>query len=66
MSKVRTTRWATDEEHARASGLRCPNIYCRAHEIEGGPVTIDQGQAYQDVSCLVCDAAWVDPPMQPL
>lgn len=44
--------------YLESRGQRCP--YCGAWwDIEGGPVTIDDGAAYQDVWCA-CGKAWTD------
>lgn len=48
----------TDAEYRECKGLNCP--YCRSTEIEGGSVTVENGQAFQDISCNECDEEWTD------
>ena len=37
---------------------KCP--VCHSEEIEGGPIEIDAGQAWQPMSCNACPATWND------
>ncbi len=39
-------------------GVRC--LYCSSEYIEGGPVEIDSGGAYQRVTCADCGQSWTD------
>ena len=36
----------------------CP--FCGSENIEGGPVEIDLGSAWQQVSCVDCEKEWSD------
>ncbi len=45
-------------EHLNSKGVSCP--YCKSYEIEGGPVEIQEGLAFQEVSCTSCEGAWQD------
>ena len=40
------------------AGVRCLN--CGSYDIEGGSITVDEGGASQDVSCLECYSTWTD------
>lgn len=41
-----------------ADGTACP--YCESPDIEGGPVEIEGGSAWQQCHCLDCNATWND------
>lgn len=47
----------TQEEYIEDSG-ECPR--CGSDEIEGEEITIENGQAFQDVSCFQCGLRWQD------
>jgi hypothetical protein len=47
----------TSDEYAKDGGA-CPA--CGSDQIGGGPVTIEGAAAFQEVSCLECDATWED------
>ena len=51
-------RGATDEEHIKDEGMRCP--LCQSDEIEGGEVITGGGGGHQEMWCMVCDATWTD------
>ena len=36
----------------------CP--YCGSTDLEGGSVTVEGNEAWQDVGCLDCGADWTD------
>jgi hypothetical protein len=47
------------EEYVARGGVRCP--YCNRTNIEGDcEVYTDVGMAWQDMSCIDCNAEWVD------
>ena len=47
------------EEYAAKGGVRCP--YCNRSNIEGdGVVDTDFGTAWQNMSCIDCNAEWRD------
>ena len=47
------------KEYAAKGGLHCP--YCYGKDIEGdGEVSTDVGVAWQNMSCIDCDAKWRD------
>lgn len=48
----------TSAEYVSKKGVQCP--VCRDTDIEGGPIEIDAGRAYQDIRCMVCGAYWTD------
>ena len=48
----------TKQSYLEGAGVRCP--FCDGDQIEGGPVEIDAGRAYQPISCLKCDRRWTD------
>lgn len=47
-----------DEAYVAAKGLKCP--FCLSERIDGGSVSIEGGQACQDVACNDCDQEWTD------
>ena len=47
----------TNEEYLKNSGS-CP--VCKGNQVEGDSVDIDGNEARQAVSCLDCDADWID------
>lgn len=48
----------SQQQYIAHKGLKCP--FCGGSEIEGAEVNIDEGGAYQEVSCLDCNAVWSD------
>ena len=44
--------------YVAGGGIRCP--YCRDDDISGGPVEVEAGGAWQEVTCSGCGAAWRD------
>jgi len=48
----------TSEEYVAKGGNVCP--FCGDTDIEGGPVIIDQGKAFQKVGCNGCEKDWTD------
>ena len=48
----------TQEEHIENGGGNCPK--CDSDQIEGRNISIDNGFANQKMSCLDCDAEWID------
>jgi transcription elongation factor Elf1 len=36
----------------------CPS--CQGKDVSGGPVEVDAGTAWQEVTCLACEATWKD------
>lgn len=48
----------TSEEYARTGGVCCP--VCGEHAIEGGPIEIDAGGAWQNITCTECESTWTD------
>jgi len=45
-------------KYIAGGGGCCP--FCGANSIEGGHIEIEGNCAYQEVSCLACDATWTD------
>jgi len=45
-------------DYVRFGGTHC--LYCRANDIEGGPVDIEGGCASQEMNCLKCGSSWHD------
>lgn len=37
---------------------RCP--MCESTDVEGGPIDINNGHAYQPITCTSCGANWTD------
>lgn len=51
----------TEEQRANYltdGGNRCP--HCDSGDLNGGPVEIDGNIAWQEVTCIDCDEAWID------
>ena len=49
----------SSKEYVEKGGLRCP--YCNREDIEGDcKVSTDVGMAWQDMSCIDCNAEWRD------
>ena len=47
------------KEYVAKGGVRCP--YCNRTDIEGdGEVSTDVGVAWQNMSCIDCNAEWRD------
>lgn len=46
-------KWYLDHK-----GVKCPK--CHSSDIEGQEVTVEAGEAYQDVSCSECGYRWQD------
>jgi hypothetical protein len=46
------------ERYLKRSGDHCP--YCSAQDIEGGPIEVDGGCAWQEIQCHVCRMMWHD------
>lgn len=44
--------------YLQSGGTRCPS--CGSHDITGESVEVNEGTATQEVSCLACEAEWVD------
>lgn len=44
--------------YLESEGTGCP--LCGSFSIDGGPVTIDDGAAFQDVCCADCGGSWTD------
>lgn len=44
--------------YAESNGARCP--VCGSPDIEGGPIEIEAGVAWQDVMCHHCNTTWQD------
>jgi hypothetical protein len=44
--------------YIEGGGARCP--FCESEQIEGGPVEIDYGRAFQEMGCIDCDKTWND------
>jgi len=45
-------------EYLAAGGVFCP--FCKAPDIEGGPVEVNAGRTTQEMSCQKCSACWED------
>lgn len=58
MSKTTAPSPLSDKQYREASGGVCP--CCGSENIEGGSIDIQGRSAYQEVSCLECDASWND------
>ena len=46
------------EEYRDKGGVRCPA--CLSEELDGGPVHVDAGIAWQTILCQFCGANWSD------
>ena len=46
------------ESYISARGLKC--LYCGAERIEGGSVEVNNGEVFQEMRCLACEATWQD------
>jgi hypothetical protein len=44
--------------YALHGGLHCPA--CRSPQVSGEHINIEEGKAYQEMSCLTCPATWTD------
>jgi hypothetical protein len=44
--------------YVQSGGAFC--IYCESQDIEGGEVTIEDGLAFQEITCAACHATWTD------
>lgn len=47
-----------ETEYVEAMGTLC--LFCGSEQIEGGPVEIDDGRAWQHMKCNDCDSEWDD------
>lgn len=48
----------TEEEYVKKQGLYCPN--CESYEITGGSLNVYAELCYQNITCSVCGASWMD------
>ena len=48
----------TQEEYVNERGYYCPA--CKGVQFEGHEIEIGSGTANQEVTCLDCDATWID------
>lgn len=46
------------ERYLVADSSSCP--FCETWDIDGGPMDIESGSAYQDITCNRCGGTWVD------
>lgn len=56
--KDETIKQMTAEEYVTNGGLHCP--YCGNDDCEGAGITVDTGNAYQDIVCNTCGMEWTD------
>ena len=50
----------SEKEYVDALGLGCPNCYLTEGVEANDAVEVDDGIAWQNISCSMCDAEWVD------
>ena len=50
----------SDKEYVDTLGLACPNCYATEGVETSDGVEVDDGIAWQNVSCSMCDAEWID------
>jgi hypothetical protein len=50
----------SDAEYVGKKGIACPACGQSDQPLEGGPVEVDEGVAWQEVTCPVCGASWGD------
>lgn len=48
----------SQRRYVKCGGICCP--FCGGGNIEGGPVEIDGGDAWQEITCADCEADWTD------
>lgn len=48
----------TNKQYVKKIGLVCP--VCRGEDIEGGPIEVDAGTAWQPIKCNTCGSTWND------
>jgi len=46
------------ETYIKGKGVMCP--FCHAESIQGGFVQIEEGKAFQEMSCTECEGTWQD------
>ena len=46
------------EHYLKMRGLACP--FCGSTDIVGEEITVDEGKAYQTISCADCEQVWTD------
>lgn len=56
--KKKPKKPVSQDEYVSVGWGACP--FCRATQVEGGFVEIDDNKAYQSVSCNACDHSWTD------
>lgn len=47
-----------EETYLENCGTKCP--CCGSDQIEGGHVEVDEGGAWQHITCRDCDSSWND------
>ena len=53
------TTLKTQEQYLKEVS-KCPNKDCNSTDIDGGSITVEGRQAWQQVSCNECDTVWND------
>ena len=48
------------KSYIRSNGIKCLNPECSGNDLQGGPVEIDGGEAWQEVTCSECGRMWTD------
>lgn len=48
----------TPEQYAATKGTRCP--CCNSEELSGSSIDVVEGEAFQEMSCVNCEAMWKD------
>lgn len=51
-------RQMSDKQYVAKGGTQCP--LCRHDQVEGGELTVNDGFAWQQITCLGCAATWTD------
>lgn len=46
------------KKYVEGGGVKCPS--CENEDIVGDDVLLDEGGAYQEMSCNACDFEWTD------
>ena len=47
-----------NDGYIKGKGLMCP--FCRAEQVEGGFISVENGKAFQEIRCTECDGTWQD------
>ena len=56
--KTKPPQLLTVEQYVKGKPNLCP--FCKSDEIEGEGVSIEDKEAFQDITCLSCGSQWMD------